>query len=113
MLAFAGMPVGDSLLTAQGKPEDDYRVQGIVGVGSFGVVRKVQHGHPGLDPKKDSLLARLDWIAGGYTVHDHTVAPVCSLQHVPAQVSKHRSHASHESSGQAESTQWRCLGSQG
>ena len=55
----------------------------------------------------------LDWIAGGYTVHDHTVAPVCSLQHVPAQVSKHGSHASHESSGQAESTQWRCLGSPG
>lgn len=26
----------------KGKPEDDYRVQGIVGVGSFGVVRKVQ-----------------------------------------------------------------------
>ena len=49
-------------LTAQGKPEDDYRVQGIVGVGSFGVVRKVQHGHPGLDPK-DPFLARSDWIA--------------------------------------------------
>lgn len=30
----------------QGKPEDDYRVQGIVGVGSFGVVRKVQRGDP-------------------------------------------------------------------
>ena len=64
MLAFAGMPVGDSLLTAQGKPEDDYRVQGIVGVGSFGVVRKVQHGDPGLDPKKDSFLARIGLLEG-------------------------------------------------
>ena len=60
MHASAGMPVGDSL--AEGKPEDDYRVQGIVGVGSFGVVRKVQQGHPDLDPGDPGWILSLAWI---------------------------------------------------
>ena len=84
------MPL-DCLSAAQGKPEDDYRVQGIVGVGSFGVVRKVQPGHPASFHRCHDVTYPVSQMAG--TNHDGWSFGVL------LQVPKHGNHAGYESGG--------------
>jgi len=79
------------LSAAQGKPEDDYRVQGIVGVGSFGVVRKVQPGHPASFHRCHGVTYPVSQTPG--TNHDGRSFGVL------LQVQKHGNHAGHESGG--------------